>query len=90
MAVPTPPNGRITEWFRLGMLALNVLMVPLFLWGVQLDRRVAVMENNRYTSNDALVDARAADEALRDHAVLEGHPVLVERVHAVEARVNAD
>ena len=87
---PTPPNGNWTEWFKLVMLGLNILMIPLLIWGVQMEVRISTMEGNRYTSQDALVDQRLQDTKMLEHATAEGHPVVLERVEEILRRLDAE
>ena len=86
--LPTPPNGNGTEWYRLIMLGMNILIIPILIWAVKVEIRLTTMEGNRYTSQDALVDARILDVKLLEHSQLDGHPLAIQRIENLEEDVH--
>jgi len=58
---------------------------------ISVDRRVAIIEGNRFDSNMALQHAnedRALNNLVNSHISMPGHPVLIERVLALSIQLD--
>lgn len=80
------------KWF-VGIVATAIVawMGWASLMLISVDRRVAIIEGNRFDSNMALQHAnedRALNNLVNAHISMPGHPVLIERVLALSIQLD--
>lgn len=79
-----PPNGAVWQWVR---FISQILVIPVLIWGVKLTVDVEVIKANRFTAGNAVVQTQVLLDVINAHALIAGHPVVIERVGALQETI---
>ncbi len=80
--------GEMNGWYARLFKIVLVTIIPIHGWIaveiISLKTFQAVTESNRFTDRDAEIMVDEIDDKLTAHEVIDGHPVMVERVQKIQ------